>query len=315
MSRRALALVVLILAALVSVSMIVAGVVRSTGGESLGDSFVLFGLLGLVVTASGGAVVAALPVVDAGRYGTLESAIRDVERAVRRVSEQSALSDDARRVINRRSERELLCRAIEEDIRTRDFEAASVLTEELAKRFGYPAEADRFRSEIERARSEGVDERVESAIHLVDRLIVERRWADASRECAALAEHHPHHPRVQVLAERVARAKQQYKEELERRFLLAAQGEQVDEAMELLRELDGYLTEQEAEPFREVARGVIGKARQNLGASFKLAYRDRQWGIAVGLGEQIIEQFPNSRMAAEVEQLMAELRDRAAAST
>ena len=81
--------------------------------------------------------------------------------------------------------------------------------------------------------------------------------------------------------------------------------------MEILKDLDHYLTEREAEPFREVARGVIGKARENLGAAFKLACQDRQWGIAISLGEQISREFPNSRMAQEVQDMLPSLRQRA----
>ena len=80
---------------------------------------------------------------------------------------------------------------------------------------------------------------------------------------------------------------------------------------EILKDLDHYLTEREAEPFREVARGVIGKARENLGAAFKLACQDRQWGIAISLGEQISREFPNSRMAQEVQDMLPSLRQRA----
>jgi len=109
----------------------------------------------------------------------------------------------------------------------------------------------------------------------------------------------------------VLTAKRQFKEELERRFLLAAQAERVEEAMEILKDLDHYLTEHEAEPFREVARGVIGKARENLGAAFKLACQDRQWEMAIALGEQIGSQFPNTRMAQEVKQMLPGLRQRA----
>ena len=81
--------------------------------------------------------------------------------------------------------------------------------------------------------------------------------------------------------------------------------------MEILKDLDHYLTEKEAEPFREVARGVIGKARENLGASFKLACQDRLWELAISIGDQISQQFPNTRMAQEVQDIMPSLRQRA----
>ena len=76
--------------------------------------------------------------------------------------------------------------------------------------------------------------------------------------------------------------------------------------------MDGYLSEEEAEPFQEVARGVIGKARENLGVQFKLALQDKDWGRALDAGERVLAEFPNTRMAAEIRDLIEGVRTRAA---
>ncbi|MBY0313712.1 MAG: hypothetical protein K2W85_16730, partial [Phycisphaerales bacterium] len=107
-------------------------------------------------------------------------------------------------------------------------------------------------------------------------------------------------PRVERLRDRVEQARGVYKTDLERRFLDSAQGGRIEEAMVQLKELDAYLSENEAEPLREVARGVITKARDNLGAQFKIAVQDRQWAQAAALGKRIVNEFPNTRMAQEV---------------
>ncbi|GIW74844.1 MAG: hypothetical protein KatS3mg103_1366 [Phycisphaerales bacterium] len=49
-----------------------------------------------------------------------------------------------------------------------------------------------------------------------------------------------------------------------------------------------------------------------MGAKFKLAVRDKRWVEAAALGERIIAEFPNSRMAAEVRELLDGIRERAA---
>lgn len=316
MSRQggSIAVVLLTMAALVSLTMIAIGVIESQR-EGGSDDLANLGMLGLITAASAGAVVLAILAQQrpdtGGDTQRIIDQIRQVQQSMDRVSQQAALSDDARRVLNRAKERELLCRAIEEDIRSQDWAAAQVLVTELSARFGYEQDAEQFRMRIEMARAEGLDQEVNGAIQQLDRLIVQRRWDEAQAAADRIAAGFPVSPRARGLRERVATAKRQYKEELERRFLLAAQGERVDEAMEILTDLDHYLTEHEAEPFREVARGVIGKARENLGAAFKLACQDRQWGIAISLGEQISDQFPNSRMALEVKQMMPGLRQRA----
>ena len=57
---------------------------------------------------------------------------------------------------------------------------------------------------------------------------------------------------------------------------------------------------------------MIGKKRENLGVQFKLAVHDREWLRSVAVGEQIIREFPNTRMADEVRSMLDLLRERAA---
>ncbi len=236
--------------------------------------------------------------------GRLRREFEALAAAVRHLADQGVLSDDARRLLNRRAERELLCRAIEEDVASEEWDAALVLCAELANNFGYRAEAEQFRSQIEKARSVVHERKVADAIASLDGLIVQRRWEAAVLESGRIRRLFPDSPRVEGLRDRVERAKAVYKADLERRFLDAAGSDRAEEALDLLRELDGYLSETEAAPYREVARGVIGKARENLGAQFKIAVQDRQWIAAAALGRRIIAEFPNTRMAIEIRELM-----------
>jgi hypothetical protein len=298
-----------VLAAILSLAMIGAWL-------KWGDRFIPFaaaGGLGLVLLA----IIVPLTNMLAARHrggGGAQSELRDelarLSRAVSQMSEQNALSDDARRVLNRKRERELLRAAIDEDIAAEDWDAAMVLVKELAEQFGYRSDAEEFRQRIEQARYETVQRKVNEAIARLDGLIVARRWDQATIEAARIGRLYPDSPKVEGLRHRVEHARQLYKADLERRFLLAAEEDRIAEAMALLRELDAYLTESEAEPYREVARGVIGKARDNLGAQFKLALQDHQWARAAEVGQQIVDQFPNSRMAEEVRVLIDSIRAR-----
>ena len=58
---------------------------------------------------------------------------------------------------------------------------------------------------------------------------------------------------------------------------------------------------------------MIGKARENLGAQFRLAVQDRQWERAAEIGDRIIDEFPNTRMASEVRAMIDTIRERAVA--
>lgn len=272
--------------------------------------FLAAGAIGFIVTIVGVGVGLAIAEQGGGHSDHLAEQVRNLGRAVSELREQQALSEDARRVINRRRDREVLRAAIEEDIAGEHWDAAMVLVEELANRFGYRADAEEFRARIEQARYDTVQRRVADAMQKVDELLVQRRWDQAMAEALRLRRIYPESPQAQMVRERVENARAIYKADLERRFLQCAEQSRVDEAMTLLKELDGYLTEAEAGPYREVARGVIGKARENLGARFKLAVQDRRWEEASHVGHQIIEQFPNTRMAEEVRALMDTIRAR-----
>ncbi|MBX3386655.1 MAG: hypothetical protein KF768_08805 [Phycisphaeraceae bacterium] len=273
------------------------------------------GYCGLFLVLTTGPIAWAL--ISARGSAKDEGLRRSVDRlteAVRRLDESAGLSDDARRVLNRRAERELLCRAIEEDIQNQAWDAAIVLCTELADRFGYRADAEEFRARIELARTEVIERRVADAIARLDGLIVQRRWDVAFQESARIQRLYPESPRVDNLRARVIQARDVFKEDLERRFLEAAKGERVEEAMTLLKELDQYLTPVEGQAFQEVARGVVTKARENLGAQFKIAVQNRDWRSAILVGRRITQEFPNTRMAAEVRQMWDGILSKANAS-
>lgn len=287
------------------------GEVASTAGLLVPESLGVAGLLAMV-----------LAVVLAPASVGLVYLIRDVRQtrkdlytttmALRSLGEQAALSDDARRVLHRTRERTLLRRAIEEDIAAEDWDAALVLSGELADRFGYRQDAENFRRRIDRSRRATLEHQLNGAMSQLEDLVLHRQWEEAQREAVRIARTFPEAPRAQAAPERVSREVERFKVDLERQFLEAAEDDRVEEAMELLKRLDQHLSEGEAAPFREVARGVIGKARENLGAKFKLAVRDKRWIEAANHGERIIAEFPNSKMAAEVRDLLDGIRERAA---
>lgn len=275
--------------------------------ETRADIFQAVGALGMIV------VLAIAPVTwqlrrRAESHRVLNRKVDQLADAFRHLSDSATLSDDARRVLNRQTERDLLCRAIEEDIANQAWDAAIVLCNELADRFGYRADAEEFRARIDLARHEVQERRVGDSIARLDGLIVQRRWDVAVRESMRIQRLFPDSPRIERLRERVDQARRVYKADLERRFLEAANSNnRVDEAMGLLKEMDAYLSENEAEPFREVARGVIGRAKENLGAQFKIAVQDKEWPRAAMIGRRIVNEFPNTRMAEEVRSMLDQI--------
>ncbi len=266
------------------------------------------GLLGLVVVACTAPLCAAILARGSGRDPRLD----EIGSALDAIRARAGESPEVRRIKDRHAEREALRTAIDEEIVAGRHDAAMVMLKDLAERHGLRQEAEAYRARIDEARTGTQGAEVDEALAGLDALIAERRWDLALADAARITRLYPDSPRVERLRERVEQARGAYKDDLERRFLLATREERVGEAMTLLRDLDQFLTEVEAEPYRELARGIIGKARDNLGAQFKLAVGDRRWAEASRLGARIIEEFPNSRMAAEVRGMIDGIRERAA---
>ena len=299
-----------------------AGFAALRGVQLQSDLYMLTGLAGLIVTLttlpiclrSGGSrgVSSTESAIEADK---LRAQILKMTKSVEHLEETMILSDDARRVLNRHKERQLLRSAIQEDIDRAEFNAAMVLVNELAQRFGYRDDAEEFRTKIDIARAQTEQSRVQTEIAALNDLIAKHDWDGALVEAARITRLYHDSPHADGLRHRVELAKQRYKDEIERRFLMAAQDDRIDEAMQMIQEMDHLLSETESEQFKEVARGVIGKAKDNLGAEFKLAIHDKAWDRAARVGQRIIDEFPNSRMATEVRELIDTVRERAASIT
>ena len=228
------------------------------------------------------------------------------------INDRMLLSETAKRIAYRHDNLQMLRKTIREDIAKSDFDAALALVGELSQTYGYLEEAEVYRDQITAARMAEQEAKLTEAIARLDDILARNDFDLGGREAAKIQRLYPESERAKTLVRRVVQAREQYKHELERQFLAAAERDDVDHAMELLKELDKYLTESEGEPFRETARGVIGKKRDNLGVQFKIAVHDREWLRAVRVGEQIIQDFPNTKMANEVRGMIDLLRERAA---
>lgn len=228
------------------------------------------------------------------------------------ISDRMRMSALSRRVADRQRDREQLRQAILEDIQKEDHEAALSLVEQMARDFGYVEEAEQYRQQIIDARHRQQEQRIEQAINDVRNICARHDWDTAQREVDRLRRLYGSDHRIKALPYQIEQARQEHKRDLERTFLRAAEQGDTVNAMALLKELDRYLTPQEAAAYLETARGVIGQARENIAVRFRMAVSDKDWIEAGSVGEQIIREFPNSKMADEVRGMMDVLRERAA---
>lgn len=305
--------VVLVLAA----AMLGVGIWRAV---NVGDwTVAALGALALVVG------LAALPIalaLDRGRKTqleilgqirqTLEDRLEQTSIMLNLISEQQLLSDQAKRVAFREKDRDALRRAIQEEIAKCDWEAASMLVNDIETEFGYRQEAMRFREEIARCRGDHERRMINEAIAVIDRHTRSERWSDAMQEAQRLLAAFPNNETVRSLPADIENRRNQHKQRLLDSWHEAVARRDVDGSIEILKQLDMYLSPGEAESLQETARGVFKEKLNLLRLQFASAVQDHRWGEAVNLGDQIVRDFPNTRIAQEVREKMDALRQRAA---
>jgi hypothetical protein len=148
----------------------------------------------------------------------------------------------------------------------------------------------------------------------VDEIIARADWARATREAARMRSAFPTNSKIAALPQRIETARMKHKRDLLQAYGEAVRKNDVDASIELLKELDRYLSPQEGAALQDSARGVFKAHLHNLGVQFAIRVAETQWKEAITVGGEIIKEFPNSRMAHEVRSKMEQLRQRAGVS-
>ncbi len=247
---------------------------------------------------------------DHWQYEQLRGAMETQRQLLESIRDSAGLSDSAKQIAYRHKDREALRHAIREDIDKNDYDGAYWLAAEMERRFGNRQEAAQFRDMVETARKAFIEREVREALEHFDQLLKKFDWATAAREMEQLTRTFAGHADVVRLPERIQAAKENHKRTLLKEWKDAVTKEDVDRSVELLKQLDQYLTPGEGEGFKEIARDVFKKQLQQLGVQFALQCNDKNWGEAIRIGQQITDQFPNTRIAAEVREVMPSLREK-----
>lgn len=275
-------------------------------------AMVLFVLYGLVTARVTNTVAA---VAMRSQLDRLESLLQAQQDSLRRLTDLASLSDAAKTMVYREREIEAVHEMVHECLLRQDYARAEQLIRRMEEQLGARPEVEHFRAEVRQTREAKIDDQVGVAVERVEQIIQQRNWPRALRETEGLQQRFPNHPRVSELPRRIAEARAAHKRELLQGYDEAVKRNDVDRSVVLLRELDRYLTPQEAAALQESARGVFKARLHNLGVQFTIAVNDERWPEAVRIGEQIVGEFPNTRMAAEVGPKLEALRQRAAVAT
>ena len=270
------------------------------------------------------AVVAAFPIAHAVAAGNTALAARLDEQLLQirqkldqahhrlgTLADQQLLSDRAKAIAYRQKDREALRRAIREDIDKQDWEAALRLADDMDKVFGYRQEAATIRQDLLARRGDLVRRQIDDAGATIARLCETERWEQAAEEAERVRRQFPGEPRAEALAADVRRRQVQTKENLLGQWHAAVDSGDNERAFELLKKLDAYLTPDEGRRLEEKARTMFKGHLGTLRGRFATAVHEHRWAEAVDVGEDIIAEFPNTQMAAEVREKMPVLKERA----
>ncbi len=227
-----------------------------------------------------------------------------------KLMESLQMSENAKRVLFRDRELELFRKTVQEDIERGEFHSALVLCEQMGTEFGAVEEAEQLRTQVNAIIHENHEGRIRNEISNLQQTLEECNWVQAYQDAAKLRRLFPDSPLLHGIEQRISNVRTEYRHRLEDRFLDAAKRDDIEQAMSLLRELDGYLTPDEARRFRDTADNVITTYRESLGARFKMAVGDHRWKQAIEFGDEITRQFPNTKMAQEVLDMIDTIKER-----
>jgi hypothetical protein len=249
-----------------------------------------------------------------GRLSRVETLVDDATTSLETLASMAGLSDKAKGIIYRERELEALRETIHHHLMLQEYDAASALITAMDRDFGYVEESRRLRDEVTASRKATMEDQVDGSVRRFQEILDRHDWARAAREAERMMRLMPNNERIAQLPMKIDAARAAHKRQLLQDYGEAIRKNDVDRSIELLRQLDMYLTPPEAAALQESARGVFRAKLQNLNLQFTMSVNDQRWADAVTTGEQIVRDYPNSRMAREVRQKMALLRARAASA-
>ncbi len=224
------------------------------------------------------------------------------------ISRSTRLSESTKMIAFRDTERESLREAVLQKLDQLDFEAADELIDEIGHHHEHSDLTTDLRRIAELKQKASRHDRIEEYIVQIEALLAEYQWSKASVRIEGLIKAYPNSSSALALRGQLHTCKEDHKRELLEAWDAAVKREDTDRGLAILKELDAYLTPNEALALQEAAKDVFRNKLHILGVQFSMAVSDKDWNSALGVGEHIIADFPNSRMAGEIQTKMEVLK-------
>jgi len=216
------------------------------------------------------------------------------------INQNTRLSEAAKAIAFRDADMQSLRETVFDKLQQQDYDTTYEIIDEIARRAEYKGLAEQLRTQANNYRDATDTERVNQVIAHIEKLFESSQWAKASAQIERLIRDFPKSENAKAMRQKLLDKKEERKKILLNAWDDAIKRQATDRSLEILRELDLYLTPNEGLALQEAAKDVFRNKLHNLGVQFSLAVSGKQWEKAIEAGEQIIRDFPNSRMAEEI---------------
>jgi hypothetical protein len=247
---------------------------------------------------------------NSAKLEQVTGALEKIHAGLAQINQSTRLSEAAKAIAFRDVDRQSLREAVFEKLQMHDFNAAYEIIEEIASRSEYKDLADQLRIQADKFRDATEQERTNQVIAHIEKLLDEFQWARASSQIEGLIRANPDSEKAKAMRQQLFDKKEERKRTLLAAWDDAVTRQETDRSLEILKELDLFLTPNEALALQEAAKDVFRTKLHNLGVQFSIAVTERRWAHALDIGEQIITDFPNSKMSEEIRDKMDILRQK-----
>ena len=237
---------------------------------------------------------------NSGKLEEVTRAMEKIHAGLTQINHSTRVSETAKAIVFRDADRQSLREAVFEKLQQQDFNAAQEIIDEIAKRPEYQELAEQLRAQVEKYHTANNHERMNQVIAHIGKLFDDCQWVRASAQIEGLIKAYPDFEQAKSMRQILLDKKQERKKILLAAWDDAVRQQETDRSLEILKELDLYLTPNEGLALQEAARDAFRTKLHNLGVQFSIAVAEKRWTSALDVGQKIITDFPNSRMSEEI---------------
>ncbi|MBN1973891.1 MAG: hypothetical protein JW787_09660 [Sedimentisphaerales bacterium] len=237
---------------------------------------------------------------NSAKLEELTKALEEIHAGLAQINKSTRISDTVKSIAFKDADRQSLREVVFEKLQAKDFSAAKEIIEEIARHPEYEELAEDLMSEAEKYQNATEQERLNQVTAHIEKLIDDAQWKRASAQIEGLIKAHPYSDQAKNMRLVLYERKQERKKILLAAWDDAVTNQETDRSLEILKELDSYLSPNEASAFQEAASDIFRTKLHSLGMQFSIAVTERRWADALDIGQKIIKDFPNSKMCQEI---------------